>query len=212
MSGPPLRNPYRENPDRRGRRWIRVARWTSVAALVGLVVFGLVSWRADVREVDDLLLSDTAHVEVGMLSRVDVHEVGRVRSVTTTAVAAGEEYQQTGSEAWACREGEQVRIITHPATDLWFMTTMDGSLSSERRTRDSALAMVVTPASLLVVLGGIFVFNRRMAPRWDEAQARREMIARAHPGVRSRSEMRVLGILPGGGGDDDSLGLPSRGD
>ena len=212
MSRPPLRNPYREDPHRRGRRWIRGARWTFVAALVGVIVFGVVSWRADVREVDDLLLSDTAHVEVGILTQVDVQGVGRGRSVTTTAVAAGEEYQQSGSDAWVCREGEPVRIITHPATDLWFMTTMDGSLSSERMTRDGSLGMVVPPAALLAVLGGIFVFNRRMAPRWDEAQARSEMVARAHPDVRSRSEMRVLGILPGGGGGDDGPGLPSRGD
>lgn len=186
----------------------RAARWICLAIL-GVVVLGLVSWWADRREVD-LLLSDSAVVEVGTLTRVEVsnpHNRGRV--VRTTAVAAGREYEQTGLHAWKDERGAKVLIITHPDTDLWLMTTMDGTLSTEHGVRNGALVCVFLSGGFLAMLVAALVHQRFETPRWDRQQARlREDIAQ-HPELRSRAELRDLGLLPGA---PDHPGLPSRGD
>lgn len=188
----------------------RAQRWVICLTILGVVVLGLVSWWTDGREVDDLLLSDSAVVEVGTLTRVEVRNPhNRGREVRTTAVAAGREYEQTGLRAWEDKQGESVLIITHPETDLWLMTTMDGRLSTEGGVRNGALFYVVLAGGFLAMLVAALVHQRFETPRWDREQARlREDVAQ-HPELRSRAELRDLGLLPGA---PDHPGLPSRGD
>ncbi|MEP7792413.1 hypothetical protein [Sanguibacter sp. 25GB23B1] len=188
----------------------RAQRWVICLTLFGVVVLGLRSWWADGQEVDDLLLSDSAVVEVGTLTRVEVSTPhNRAREVRTTAVAAGREYEQVGLHAWKDRQGENVLIITHPDTDLWLMTTMDGTLSTEHGVRNGYLIYVFLAGGFLALLVAVLVHQRVETPRWDRQQARlREDIAQ-HPELRSRAELRDLGLLPGA---PDHPGLPSRGD
>lgn len=197
MSAPEVPNPYRPSTDGPTRPSVRIGRWTVMLCLLGVFAYGLVSWCVDSWEYRTLLLSDAALVEQGRLVDVEVRSTAKSRTTTTTAVAGGREYTQQGLSEWADREGEEVLVTTHPDTDLWLMSTLDGTLTTEGTARNGGVIYMILSSVPLGLVAAAAVHRRVMAPRWDRERARLAALEAAQPHAASRSEQRRRGTLSG---------------